>query len=101
MPYEFLVDDVLVGVDPVANLCDRLESRVGHCAVLNFDEWGGQVIGIKWRPQAFVPGPFRVAIAHTLVPADADQYVVDKAAVLQDIVHCGEGVVDDILVCKA
>lgn len=95
-----LADDVLVGVDPVVKLCEDLEARIGHCAVVNADEWGGQVIGIKWRPHAFDPGPFRVPIAHTLAPTDAGEYVVDKLAVFQDILHSGEGIVDDILVCK-
>lgn len=100
VPADVLADDILVGMDPIARVCEDLESRVGHCAVINFDEWGGQAIGIKWRPQAFDPGPFRVAVAHTLAPTDSDLYVVDRAAVLQDIIHCGEGIVDDVLVCK-
>jgi Nrap protein domain 6 len=106
IPPQVLRHDVLVNVDPVGALMEQLEQRLGHCAVFHADAWGGTVIGIKWRPNAFVPGPLRVAIAHTQVPvpaADADsretQYVVDEAAVIQEILHCGEGMVEDAILC--
>jgi Nrap protein domain 6 len=110
LPAERLRHDVLVGIDPIANLMERLEQHLGHCCIFTADQWGGSVIGIKWKPKAFVPGPLRVPIAHTLAPVPEQdeknegelQYVVDKAVVLQEVIHCGEGIIDDtILVSSA
>lgn len=103
-----LRQDVLVGVDPVAHLLERLEQHLGHCGIFTADEWGGSVIGVKWKPKAFVPGPMRVPIAHTLSPVPEQetenggdvQYVVDKAVVLQEVIHCGEGMVDDAVLIR-
>lgn len=108
LPAEVLRQDVLVGVDPVANLLERLEQHLGHCGIFTADEWGGSVIGVKWKPKAFVPGPMRVPIAHTLSPVPEQetenggdvQYVVDKAVVLQEVIHCGEGMVDDAVLIR-
>lgn len=95
-------------MDPVADLLERLEQHLGHCGIFTADEWGGNVIGIKWKPKAFVPGPLRVPIAHTLAPVSEHeaeyvgevQYVVDKTVVLQEVIHCGEGIVDDAVLTR-
>ena len=50
----------------------------------------------------------RVPIAHTLSPVPEQetenggdvQYVVDKAVVLQEVIHCGEGMVDDAVLIR-
>lgn len=107
LPAEALRQDVLVGIDPIADLLDRLEQHLGQCCMFTADQWGGNVIGIKWKPKAFVPGPLRVPIAHTLAPVPEHkaetqvmQYVVDKALVLQEVIHCGEGIIDDAVLTK-
>lgn len=107
LPAEALRQDVLVGIDPLAYLLESLEQHLGHCCVFTADQWGGNVIGIKWKPKAFVPGPLRVPIAHTLVLLSEQehengeaQYVVDKAVVLQEVMHCGEGIVEDAVITR-
>lgn len=102
LPATALRQDILVGIDPIADLLQRLEEHLGHCCIFTADQWGGNVIGIKWKPKAFMPGPLRVPIAHTLCPVSAEdskngevQYVVHKATVLQEVIHRGPGIVDD------
>ena len=97
--------DLLVGFDALQQVHAALTDRLGHCAIFCADECGGDVIGVKWRPRAWLPGPFRVATAHTCMPCmsggevGAGMFVVDTAAVVQEIKQIGSGVVADVLLC--
>ena len=92
--------DILVGFDAVAQLVAALEERLGHCALFCVDALGGDVIGVKWRPDAWLPAPFRVAAAHTMMPCHTahgpPRFVTDAVAVMQDILHLGRGIVADV-----
>lgn len=98
-----LRSDVLVGFEPLRQLHADLHARLGHCALFCFDALGGEVVGVKWRPHAWLPQPFQVATAHTHAPsasaAQAGTCVPDAAAVLAEMVEVGSGLVQDVLLC--
>lgn len=52
-----------IGDDPVSELVDRLTQCYGSIAIFFYDQYGGRVIAIKWRPAAFMPMPLRAATA--------------------------------------
>jgi U3 small nucleolar RNA-associated protein 22 len=93
--------DVLVGFHAVEDVFAALTERLGHCAVFCIDDLGGNVIGIKWKPKAWLPGPFHVATAHTRMPCVAGGsqglFVTDAVAVVQEILHLGRGIVADVV----
>lgn len=95
--------DVLVGFEPLWALLHDLDARLGHCAVFCADALGGSVLGVKWKPKAWLPAPFRVATAHTSSPCVAGSaaglFVTDVAAVVQEVLHVGEGMVADVVLC--
>jgi U3 small nucleolar RNA-associated protein 22 len=83
---------------------ESLDDRLGHCAVFNVDALGGDVIGLKWRPGAFVPGPFKVSTAHTTMPCSnqgrpSGNYILNMSAVMLEIMQLGEAIVADIILC--
>ena len=98
-----LRSDILVGFDPLQQLHTDLTERLGHCAIFCMDALGGEVVGMKWRPQAWLPRPFQVATAHTSAActsaAKPGLHATDVAAVLSEIVEIGSGLVQDVLLC--
>ena len=82
--------------------CNRLEARFGHLAVFFANYESGHAIGVAWRPKAFLPGPLRVAHAHTSASVgeqDEDGALVtvpDVPAILQDMAAAGEGLIESI-----
>ena len=95
--------DILVGFDAAQQLHAELTERLNHCAVFCMDALGGSVIGVKWKPKAWVPGPFRVATAHTSMPCLSGgapgAFVTDATAVVQEIMQVGQGMVADVILC--
>lgn len=66
-----LQQELLIGFDPVALFTTKLEERFGHLAVFCSDGLGGRAVGVKWRPDAFLPQPLaslRLATCHTAMP---------------------------------
>lgn len=53
---------LVVGFDPIADLVSELRRRFGHLAVFFSPGAAGAsgMIGLVWRPSAFVPKPFNV-----------------------------------------
>ncbi|CAM9838868.1 unnamed protein product, partial [Hapterophycus canaliculatus] len=53
---------LVVGFDPIADLVSELRRRFGHLAVFFSPGAAGAsgMIGLVWRPSAFVPRPFNV-----------------------------------------
>jgi U3 small nucleolar RNA-associated protein 22 len=97
--------DVLIGFDALGPVLLQLDARLGHCAVFCVDKLGGSVIGIKWKPKGWLPGPFRVATAHTSRPCVAGElgnnglFITDIATVMQEILDIGQGMIADMLLC--
>ena len=98
-----LKKELLVGFDALQQLMVALESVLGHVAVFCCDCYGGEVIGVKWRPQAFLAAPFRVATAHTSILLEVSNArgvcVPDMCAILEEIVDIGKGMVADVMIC--
>ncbi len=64
-PPEKLRQELLIGFDPLDPFLAALEERFGHLATFCADPLGGTpVIGVKWRPEAFMAQKLRVAAAH-------------------------------------
>ena len=64
-PTEQLLPELLVGFDPVKCYMDMLTERYGHLAVFCCDSAAGfGAVGVKWRPEAFLPQQLRPALAH-------------------------------------
>jgi U3 small nucleolar RNA-associated protein 22 len=63
-PTEQLVQELLVGFDPVKLYVQALTERYGHLAIFCCDSTAGlPVVAIKWRPDAFLPQLLRPALA--------------------------------------
>ena len=63
-----------------------------------------RLVGIKWKAQAFMPGPLRVPTAHCMLPrlVSGDEEgigaaMVDTASVLSEMMDIGEGLVSDVV----
>ena len=95
-PSDDLAAELLVGFDPVGRLLAALEGRFGHLAAFCGDAAGGfPVVGVKWLPAAFVPGPLRPATAHAVVEVGPGLVVPNLPQALAEMAALGEGLVDD------
>jgi U3 small nucleolar RNA-associated protein 22 len=67
-----LRSELLVGFDPVSTFLGLCCERYGHLATFCADPSGGfAAIGIKWRPEAFIPAPLRPNHAHGMMAIGA------------------------------
>ena len=107
--------ELLVGFDPLPLLVEALEGRWGFLAAFCADYVGGcALVGLKWRAAAFAPGPLRPERAYALRalgPASAKSSkgsgaaavgatVPDVAAVVDDILALGAGLVESVEVLR-
>lgn len=53
---------MVIGFDPIGDLVSELRRRFGHLAVIFSPGAAGAsgIIGLVWRPSAFVPRPYNV-----------------------------------------
>jgi U3 small nucleolar RNA-associated protein 22 len=76
-----LRSELLVGFDPVSTFLALCCERYGHLATFCADPSGGfSAIGIKWRPEAFLPAPLRPNHAHGMVEIGATAAGTQAAA---------------------
>ncbi|WIA14624.1 hypothetical protein OEZ85_003130 [Tetradesmus obliquus] len=67
-----LRSELLVGFDPVSLFLNLCCERYGHLATFCADPSGGfGAIGIKWKPEAFLPAPLRPNHAHGMLAIGA------------------------------
>ncbi len=107
-----LAGELLVGFDPVARLLAELQASYGSLAMFCSDSYGGRLVGVKWRPDAFLPQPLRLNTAHTALPCvltrgeqqggeggkgQQQLCVPNVFAVLAEMRDLGEGLVDDVV----
>ncbi|CAG9460237.1 unnamed protein product [Pedinophyceae sp. YPF-701] len=107
---ERLRKDVLIGFYPQRTLVGLLQHRLGHLATFGADFLGGsRVVGVSWRPEAFVPAPVDPARAHACVPlvsgggGESRELLVvpDAAAALAEAASIGEGLIERIAVVSS
>ena len=93
---------LLVGFNPIQKYVQVLEATFGSFAVFFYDQLGGNVVGVAWRPQAFLPKPFRVIDSHSQLAVELPdvkgkcQMIPNISGILEDFKKLGEGVVDSI-----
>lgn len=63
-----LQPELLIGFDPVGRLVSELSIHFGHLATFCVDGLGGRLVGVRWRPDAFLLQPLRLNSAHTALP---------------------------------
>lgn len=67
-PVNKLRAELLVGFDPVSHYVSMCTERYRHLATFCSDALGGfPAVGVKWKPEAFVPAPLRPALAYGMM----------------------------------
>ncbi|XP_070599757.1 nucleolar protein 6 isoform X2 [Erythrolamprus reginae] len=86
----------VVGYDPVQCYLQELREAFSDFALFFYDKYGGDVIGVLWKPSAFEPQPFKVSnIKGRMISGAGSQPMVvpNVEAVLEDFKILGEGLV--------
>ena len=63
---------VLTDFDPVCRFVHELKGTYGELALFLFDELGGEVVAVVWKPTAFLPSRFKVSSASSTIPLTSD-----------------------------
>lgn len=94
------VPSVLVGFDPVGNYITQLEERFGRLAVFCYDEYGGDVLGIRWLPEMFIPKPLDPVNCIGYIPLTRKNkqvcVVPNVLSLVEEMSDLGQGLVQDI-----
>ncbi|KAL8204174.1 UNVERIFIED_CONTAM: Nucleolar protein 6 [Gekko kuhli] len=71
------------------------EEAFGEVALFFYDKYGGEVIGVLWKPSGFEPQPFKASTmrGRMLAPSSESLTVPNVAAILEDFEILGEGLV--------
>uniref|UniRef100_A0A2D4KSE9 Nucleolar protein 6 n=1 Tax=Micrurus paraensis TaxID=1970185 RepID=A0A2D4KSE9_9SAUR len=86
----------VVDYDPVQCYLEELREAFSDFALFFYDKYGGDVIGVLWKPSAFEPQPFKVSnIKGRMVSKVSSQPTVvpNVEAILEDFKILGEGLV--------
>lgn len=102
----------VVNFDPAQLYLKELKDAFSDIALFFHDVYGGDLIGILWKPQSFVPAPFKVLHAQCKMPLINPQtaekskqgqtwVIPNISAILSDFQTIGEGLVKKIEVLNA
>lgn len=99
----------VVNFDPVASYIKELKEAFSDIALFFHDVYGGNFIAVVWKPQSFVPTPFKVRQVQYKMPLVNPQpnhkvqswIVPNISAILEDFQTLGEGLVKKIDVLNA
>lgn len=102
----------VVNFDPAAQYMKELKEAFSDVALFFLDVYGGNFIGVVWKPQIFVPMPFKVLQAQYKMPLPAsllrekskqaqNSMIPNVPAILADFQTIGEGLVKKIEVLNA
>ncbi|KAL3225012.1 hypothetical protein MRX96_026198 [Rhipicephalus microplus] len=90
--------DVLpvVGFDIVSYYVQALENTYGELALFFYDRYGGDIVAVLWKPNAFVPQPLKVSHIGGYMLKGKDMMVPNVEAVLEDFSILGKGLVESV-----
>jgi len=102
----------VVNFDPAQLYLKELKDAFSDIALFFHDFYGGDLIGIVWKPQSFVSAPFKVLHAQCKMPVINPQttekskqgqtlVIPNISAILSDFQTIGEGLVRKIQVLNA
>ncbi|XP_028916779.1 nucleolar protein 6 [Ornithorhynchus anatinus] len=86
----------VVGFDPAQSYLTELREAFGDLALFFHDRYGGEVIGVLWKPGSFQAQPFKAgSMQGRMVVAQSGELVTvpNVEAVLEDFAVLGEGLV--------
>lgn len=90
-----------IGFKPVDMYVEMLEERYMKVALFCYDALGGDVIGVRWIPEAFLPQPLDPLNSAGHVPLGQTKELLvipDIQTIMQDMWEMGNGLVVDIQV---
>ncbi|XP_036891791.1 nucleolar protein 6 [Sturnira hondurensis] len=86
----------VLGFDPPQLYLAQLREAYGDLALFFYDQHGGEVIGVLWKPTSFQPHPFKASNAKgRMVVSQGGELVMvpNVEAILEDFAILGEGLV--------
>nr|XP_004658431.2 nucleolar protein 6 [Jaculus jaculus] len=89
----------VVGYDPPQLYLAQLREAFGDLALFFYDQYGGDVIGVLWKPTSFQPQPFKASCTkgHMVVSQGGELVMVPNVeAILEDFAVLGEGLVQAV-----
>ncbi|XP_075823608.1 nucleolar protein 6 [Microtus pennsylvanicus] len=89
----------VLGYDPPQLYLAELREAFGDLALFFYDQHGGEVIGVLWKPTSFQPQPFKASnVKGRMVVSRGGELVMvpNIEAVLEDFAVLGEGLVQSV-----
>lgn len=90
-------------LDPAACYLEDLRESYDHMALFFHDEFGGDTVGVVWRPSALLPSPVKHSLVNgrkrvTSSKTKEEKLVLNLQAAIQDFRILGKGLVVDVKV---
>lgn len=89
----------VLGYDPPQLYLAELREAFGDLALFFYDQHGGEVIGVLWKPTSFQPQPFKASnVKGRMVVSRGGELVMvpNIEAILEDFAVLGEGLVQSV-----
>lgn len=89
----------VLGYDPPQLYLAQLREAFGDLALFFYDQHGGEVIGVLWKPSSFQPQPFKASsLKGRMVVSRGGEFVTvpNIEAILEDFAVLGEGLVQAV-----
>ncbi|KAM6182038.1 nucleolar protein 6 [Erethizon dorsatum] len=89
----------VLGYDPPQLYLAQLREAFGHLALFFYDQHGGEVIGVLWKPTSFQPQPFKTSSTKgRMMVSQGEELVMvpNVEAILEDFAVLGEGLVQAV-----
>lgn len=89
----------VLGYDPPQLYVAQLREAFGDLALFFYDQHGGEVIGVLWKPTSFQPQPFKASSTkgRMMVSQGGELVMVPNVeAILEDFAILGEGLVQAV-----
>ncbi|KAM5183507.1 nucleolar protein 6 isoform 1-T2 [Callospermophilus lateralis] len=89
----------VLGYDPPQLYLAQLREAFGDLALFFYDQHGGEVIGVLWKPTSFQPQPFKASSmkGHMVVSQSGELVLLPNIeAILEDFAVMGEGLVQAV-----